>query len=132
MNKMLRISNKFESGIALVSVLVFTALAMIVISMSTVLGVSSMGLNQGLIQSQSALYLAETGAENALLQLLRNPDYTSESLTLSEGTATISVSGTNPKIIDVVGKSIIFERKIRISVNYENGIMSVNSWQEVF
>lgn len=121
-----------NSGMALVSVLIFAVVAMIVITAAVALTIATAQANWQLNQGQQALHVAEAGAENAMLRLLRNPGYTGETLTLPDGTATIAVTGTNPKIITVTGRSGTALRRIVVNVGEVNGVMSVQSWQEVF
>lgn len=119
-------------GMALVVVIIFAAVAMLVITAAISMGILSSMSSRQMLQGQHALLLAESGAENALLRLLRNPTYTGETLTMNGGTATIVVSGTNPKIINVEGKSGSIVRQIEVGVSDTSGVMNVDSWQEKF
>lgn len=124
--------NPNSQGMALVTVIIFAAVAMLVITAAVSMGILSSMSSRQMLQGQHALLLAESGAENALLRLLRNPVYTGETLTMDGGTATIVVSGTNPKIISVEGKSGSIIRQIEVRVSDTSGAMSVDSWQEKF
>lgn len=124
--------NPNSQGMALVTVIIFAAVAMLVITAAVSMGILSSVSSRQMLQGQHALLLAESGAENALLRLLRNPVYTGETLTMDGGTATIVVSGTNPKIISVEGKSGSIIRQIEVRVSDTSGAMSVDSWQEKF
>lgn len=82
-------------------------------------------------QGSNALTIAEGGAETAMIKLLRNIDYTGETLTIGEGEAVISVSGSNPKIISSTGTYNNFSRTIQVIVSTTNNILTVTSWREI-
>lgn len=79
-----------------------------------------------------AYYVAEGGAENAILRLLRNPNYTGETLQVGQGTTTITVTGTDPKTITTVGKIGNFTRQIQVIAGYTDNILTVTSWKEIY
>ena len=81
-------------------------------------------------QGQDALNVAEAGADNALMRLVRDPTYTGESLTVGLGTATITVSGISPKTITSVGQSGNFRRTIVVTATQTNNVLAVTSWVE--
>lgn len=106
------------------AIIVTTAAVMVVISNSQA--------SSKLEQSLMAYATAEAGAENALLRLLRDPAYAGETLTIGAGTATISATGSNPKVILSQGSYNNFLRQVQVTASYLNGILTVTSWQEVF
>lgn len=81
-------------------------------------------------ESIHALEAAEAGAENAIIRLIRNPEYTGETLTLASGNATVTVSGATSKIVRSVGLVGSFSRIINVGVTLTEGVVSVISWQE--
>jgi hypothetical protein len=92
------------------------------------------------VDSKTALSNAEAGAEDALERVVRNklcneggsPSCSSYTLTFTEGTAAITVSGTSPKTITSEGKLKNIKRKVQISVSFDsNNKATVTSWQEV-
>ncbi len=121
-----------KSGQTLVFLLVFVAMAVTVTSAAVVLMInnsqSSATFEQGLV----AYDIAEGGAENAVLRLLRDPTYTGETLTIGTGQATITVTGTGPYTIVSKGVSGNFLRQVQVTVNYVSGILTASSWQEIF
>jgi hypothetical protein len=123
---------KSSSGMALVSVLVFSVVAMIVITAAMSLTLATSQSNQQFMQGQQALSNAESGVENALIQLLRNPNYVGETLTLPDGTATILASGSNPKVVNVSGVAGSAVRKLRVTISTTAGVSEIVSWQEIF
>lgn len=88
-------------------------------------------INAQKVQSGTvALQTAESGIENGLLRLLRNPFYTGDTININDGTATVAVVGTNPYTITSIGVSGNFQRKIQVEVNY-NEKMTITSWKEL-
>jgi hypothetical protein len=83
-------------------------------------------------QSQTAYYITESGVENAIIRLLRDPTYTGETLTVGEGSVVIQVAGSGPYTITATGTDGNFTRKIQVVAAYTNNILSIQSWQEIF
>lgn len=82
-----------------------------------------------------ALAAAESGAENALLLLLRDPyNFTGQNISFenkAEAQTTIP-SGNFPKTLVSVGKIDIYERRVEIGLNYVDNELGVTSWKEVY
>ena len=122
--------NLDKSGQTLVTLLVFMVIAIAITSSAVVLTISNSLQASKVEQGMMALQIAESGAENALLRLLRNPSYTGETLTVGTGTAVLTVTGTPVKIISE-GINGRFRRKIEIGVNTST-TLTVTSWKEVY
>lgn len=120
-----------ESGQMLVALLAFMTMAISLTTAATAITVVNTQTTSKYSLGQEALSLAETGAENALLRLERDPTYTGETLTLLNGTATISVSGTLVKTIVSEGQSGEFRRKIQVTAAHANNFVTVTSWSEI-
>ncbi len=121
-----------QSGQALAALLIFSAVAMVILSATVAAAITSTQQVSSYDRSHEALYIAESGAENALYRLLRDPGYVGETLTVGEGTAVISVTGTDPVTITSVGTVAGFERTIVVTAGYTNYVLSVTAWQEQF
>jgi len=81
---------------------------------------------------ERALTVAESGAENAILRLLRDPSYSGElGLPIGPGTATIGVTGTSPKVVLSTGTVGTFVRQVQVTIAVTNGQLTVSSWQEL-
>lgn len=132
MNKLNSENRLRNSGQSLVSLLFFMIVAVTVASASAIIllvnSLSTASFQEGL----AAFAVAESGAENAILRLLRDPAYSGESVVLEKGTAQISVSGSNPKIVNSIGRSGNFQRQIQINIVINNGVYSTTSWKEIF
>ena len=120
-----------ESGQALVTLLFFMIFAITTTASAvTVIIVNSLAASK-FDQGNYTYNVAESGAENALLKLLRDPNYPGETMTIDSATAIIQVSGTNPKIITSQGKIDSFSRTIQVTADYTNNILTIQSWKEI-
>lgn len=124
----------FKTGETLVTLLVFMVVA-ITITTSAAMVLLNNSLNSSKIQAgQDATYVAESGIEDALLRLLRDPTFSGETLAVGSGTATVSVTvtGPNSKIITSVGRIYNFTRTIQVNAGYSGGTLLITPpWQEV-
>lgn len=123
--------NSKQTGMALVLVMILGAIGFLVLTLG--LTASSIALQSSLQTAQGgeALHVAESGAENALIRMIRDPNYTGETLTIGDGTATITVTGTNPQTLTVVGVVGTATRSIQISVTQVDGATTITSWTEI-
>ena len=122
---------KSNKGMALVTVIIFAAVAIVVITLGVSLMVIQTSSSTRVASSQEALIVAESAMENALIRLLRNPNYTGETLTFLDGTATIVVTGTTNKTVTVTADVLSSKRTIVVDLTETDGVTSVNSWREV-
>ena len=122
-----------KPGQTLVFLLVFMTIAITVTTAAVVLMIvnsqSANKFEQGLV----AYDVAESGAENGLLRLLRDPAYAGETLPIGSGTATITVTGSGPYTILSTGVSGNFLRQVQVMAGFDSqGRLAVTSWQELF
>lgn len=121
--------------IALISVIIISALAILIASSANLvsIGESDMGLQEN--QSWEAFYLATACAEEALMRLKDNLDYVgNETLTFDSGFCTIEPLegiGNQDRIIKVFGTAHNQIRKIKIEINTVNPETEISSWQEL-
>ncbi len=80
-------------------------------------------------QSALAYATAESGVENALLRMLRDSQYSGETLTLGGGTVVTTVSSGTITAIGTVGGAT---RKVQVQTVYNNDILTVSSWKEIY
>lgn len=123
---------KHQSGQTLVILLVFVAVVITVTSTSVILSLINSASGSRLEQAQSAYDIAESGIENALIRYLRNPTYAGETLTVAGGSATITVTGSNP--VTFTSRSTVgnFSRSLQVVGSYTNGRFQITSWQEIY
>jgi hypothetical protein len=122
---------KTNSGQALVVLLFFMIIA-ITLSTTAIAVVANNSLSiTRTEESTHALEIAEAGAQNALIRLIRNPNYSGETLTVNGGNATVVVTGTSTKTIRSTGTTGSFSRKVQVTVMFTGGVFTVIGWQEV-
>lgn len=124
--------HKLFAGQALITLLIFVIIALTLTAGAIALTITNSQAASGFDRGNQAYYVAESGAENAVLRLLRDPNYTGETLAVGQDNAQISVSGTNPYTIVSTGRSGGFLRKVHVIVNFTNGVLTVTSWKEIF
>lgn len=122
---------KNNKGQTLVIFLIYILVAIIVTTAAVAVLVTSSQNTDKAYQGLTAYDVAESGAETAMLKLLRNPMYTGETLTVGTGTATITITGTNPKVIVSKGTFNNFTKSVAITVDTSNDILTVISWKEL-
>lgn len=119
-----------KRGQTLVIFLVFIVIAMTVISAAVAIIVTNTIGSSHTEQSRMSYMIAESGMENALIRLLRDPSYQGEILPVGSGQSTITLTGTDPIIVTSVGSQGDFSRRIVVSVRFVQGVMQVGTWRE--
>ena len=119
-----------ESGQTIIALLIFMMITIALTTVAATITITNVRSNNALVSGQQALHYAESGAENALLRLLRDPNYTGESILFSEGTATISVSGTTTKTVVSEGVSGNHRRTVTITADHTNNVLTPTTWSE--
>lgn len=130
MKKRMQRTNE-NKGQALVTLLVFTAVALVIAGGIAMLAVSSTQSTSLYTQNINAYYLAEAGIENALIQLIRDSSYRGETLNLENGTVTITVSGRDDRSITAVGDTGTYKRTVEVKGTYEENKFIITSWEEI-
>ncbi len=122
----------FKRGQTLVTLLIFMVIGITITSAAVMMTVvnsqNATKFQEGLVAYQ----IAESGAENAIIRLLRDPNYTGETLTVGVGTATITVTGTTTKTIVSAGVNGNYLRQVQVVASYVNNALTISSWQEIF
>lgn len=121
-----------QKGTALITLLIFTLISTIISSAAiTIMMVNTSATSQSQ-QGNETLYIAESGIENGILRLLRDPSYSGESMTINGGTAVIRISGTGPYTIESAATKGNYTRTLHATVGYSNNILTISSWGEVY
>lgn len=121
-----------QAGQALVTFLLLILISLTITSAASVVSIVNSQSGEKLEQGTVTAEVAESGAENAILRLLRDPSYTGETITIGTATVVITVSGSSTKTINVVATNGNFKRQIQIICSYTNNVLTVTSWKEVF
>jgi len=120
-----------QKGQALITLLFFVLISLTITSGAIIIIIANSLSVSKLQEGTLAYYAAESGVENALLRLLREPNYTGEALAIGEATAVITVSGSNPKTVISVGQNGNFKRKVSAQMTYSNGYYTFSNWKEL-
>ena len=116
------------NGQILVTLLMFVLIALTVISVTITTVISNSQSATSAQQGVSVYYVAEGGAENAMMRLLREPSYQGETLTIGDGSSTSAVNGSTITVIGTLGN---FTKKLQIDISYTNNKLTVTSWREI-
>jgi hypothetical protein len=122
---------KKQKGQTLVILLTYMVIAVIVTTASIALIINSATGTDRVYQGSNSLDVAESGAETAMIKLLRDPNYAGETLVIDGGEAVITVSGTNPKTVLSEGTVNNFTRTIQVIVDMSNNTLTATSWKEI-
>ncbi len=127
-------SRQWRPGQALVLLLVFIAIATTIIGGAVAITIINSQSTSKFALGEEALAIAESGADNAVLRILRDPNstYVGETLTVDEGSAQITVSYSLPDVlITSQGEVSNIIRKIEVAGTYQNNRLTVTSWKQV-
>ena len=122
-----------QKGQALVMLLIFAIIGIMVTSASVALIISNAQGSDKLYQGATAYDVAESGAETAMIKLLRNPNYAGETVTVGTGQAVVTVASSGATVRTVTSKGTIgnYTRKIQVIADFTGGILTATSWKEV-
>lgn len=120
-----------ESGYMLTALLVFLVVIIVVTTTSVLVSVSSLRSETYFDSGSEALAAADSGAENAILRLLRDPTYLGETLQVGNTDIIITVVGSAPQVVTVVADSGSFERTVEVRLQRVDGMLQVTSWKEL-
>lgn len=131
--KLVIVSCKLKSGQAmLVAILIITAAALAIGLAIAAIGSTQVNIMLGGKQSTQAYALAEGCLENTLMRMARTDISVPPPFTTPLGSCTIEISGALPYQITSkaqVGKA---RRQIRATVNINNEVLNIQSWQESY
>jgi len=121
-----------QKGQALVSLLIIIAVAVLAVA-SAIVSASISSTTAITTISDRVYYSAETGAEEALIKLLRDPIYSGEILDIDEVRVEVAVSSPTPveRIVSSTASANNVKRRVAISAEFVNNILTVTSWEEV-
>lgn len=124
-------SENHRGYIALVSLLMISAVALGIALVVAPLSISEAQMSLSVKKGNEARYVAEACAENALEMIKDSPAYSGETLSILGGSCTISVStaGNDWTVISVAEKDN-YSKTIEIQLTRLSSI-TLNSWQEL-
>lgn len=122
---------KNQAGSMLISLMIFVVVSLAIVIAAVLLVIDSTITASNQQIGAATLTIAESGIENAMLRLLRDPSYTGETLTVGDGKTVITVTGNAPLTIRSVGTLGSFERTVVVTSARVNGVLTVTSWNEI-
>jgi len=120
-----------DRGQALITLLFFVLISLTITSAAIIIIIANSISVSRFQEGTLAYYIAESGLENALLRLLREPNYIGETLTVGSGIAVITVTGANPKTVVSVGQNGNFKRTVQAQMTYNSGYYTFSNWKEL-
>jgi type II secretory pathway component PulK len=137
---------KLKRGQTLVVLLIFVIIMMTMTSAAVIIMILN---SQGASKFQQGFetqQIAESGVENALIRLLRDPNYTGTDykppgattgepvLSVGGGTVTTTVTGAGTSNLTITSTATNgnFVRKIQATATYNSNILTLTSWKELF
>lgn len=121
-----------KPGATLIILLVVMIVAITVTTASVMMIVGNSQGASDYEQGLMARNIAESGVENAFLRLLRDPTYSGETLTVGQGSSTITVTGGTPQVITSRGQLGNFVRSVSATVTYSAGILTISPIREIY
>lgn len=117
-----------QKGQAVVTLLFFMVMSVTITTAAVLIVLANAVSASTNEQGATAYYAAESGAEEGVLRLLRNPFYTGETMPVENGSVVISVSSGT---IIATGSAYNAQRTIQVKTVYNNRVLSVTSWNEL-
>lgn len=125
-------SKQLMRGQVLAMLLVFTLVSVAITSAAIVI-IINIAKSTNIVEHRIVVsQAAESGIENAIVRILRDPNYLGETLSVGEIIVTISVSGTSPKIVTSEAVHDNFIQKTQISINFVNSRLVVSDWKSIY
>lgn len=120
-----------NQGQALVLILFFMTITVTIVSAAVATMIINSASGNSFYMGNQAKTVAESGAENALIRLLRNPQYSGETLSIGSGETVITVTGDSTKTIISEGRDGNNIKKIEVIAQFENFMLNILSWREI-
>lgn len=118
-------------GQALITLLFFMAIGITVATAAVMVSLVNAGTTSTFQQGEEAHSAAEAGVENAIMRLLRDPNYSGETLALGEATVVVQVTGSAQKTIRSEARSAYAVRTV-VSDAEVGQVLRVTTWKETF
>lgn len=119
---------KNDNGLALVTLLFFTIIGITIITAEAIVLYTNILSASTAEQGADAYYVAESGIEEGLLRIIRDPSYSGGTLSVGSGNVTIEINGG---IIIATGTYNNAVRKIQVTTINNNGVITIDSWKEI-
>lgn len=122
---------KKQNGLALIMVMLIGAIALVAVVSATTVVISELKKSSVTTFGVSQYQITYGVLENAFIQLLRNPNYSSETVTIGLSTCEITATSGFTKTVAVSCSDGKYVRKIGATVTFIDGIMTVSGISEL-
>lgn len=119
---------KKNQGQALVTLLFFVIIGITIISAEAIVLYTNILSASTAEQGMDAYYVAESGIEESLLRVIRDPSYSGGTLAVGSGSVVLEVSNG---VITSTGTYNNAVRKIQVTITNNNGVLTIDSWEEI-
>jgi len=121
-----------NKGQTLVTLLVFAVVA-IAITTTAVAMMINIAKSASIVESRFITsQAAESAIENAIIRILRDPDYYGETLFVGDASVMISIAGTDPIIITADATFGNYIQTIQASITYIDNRLTVTDWEHIY
>ncbi|MDA1317265.1 MAG: hypothetical protein O3B87_04545 [bacterium] len=121
-----------QAGQTLVTLLVFSVVALAVTTTAISVTINTSHATQAVENRVYVQHAAQSGIENALLRMLRNPSYVGETLSVDDALVVTTVTGSDPYTITATANNGLFSHTQEAQVTYTNNILTISSWTSSF
>lgn len=126
-------TQNYQKGQALLTIIFLMVIGMtVIVAASSIFGTGVLSTSTA-EQGEIAYYNAESGAEDGILHLLRNPLLSGTVPSISQDTVSITntIQTNNTATITSVGIYANAVRKIQVQLSNSSGKLTVTSWREI-
>jgi len=124
-------SHSQNGFIALLTVIIISAAALIIAYNASLLGLGELDMGYDSQRGGETLSIADGCMEEAFSRLKLDSNYNGGALNLGDGSCTIVVvANVNDRIITITSTLDIYNKKIEADVTLIGNVITINSWTE--
>lgn len=115
----------------MVIVLVIMVVGITIVTMSLALVISTSQSMGGMMETHRISAAVEGGVENAILNILRNPTYAGETLSIDGMPVTVTVVQGAQTTITATAVSGVYRQRYQVVLERISGVLTIVSWQHI-
>jgi hypothetical protein len=125
--------NKKQSGQAMLAVVGLLSVGLLMASTNVMIGIIQHDQTLYFQQSNQGRQLVEAGVEEAIIRLLREPDYQGGQLVIDGKDVKIEVleGDQSDKVIIASVNYFGKEKKVQAEINQSSGRLEIESWEDI-
>lgn len=128
---MIKNNHTYQDGQTLVLLLVFVMIAIAITTAATFIIATNSKSATNVTLGLATRQMAEAGVENALLSLVRDPNFKGETFSLDTGEITSSVSGTTTLTVISTATNGDYVKRVEVKATYSNNVLTPVSWKDL-